>query len=110
MKRVIVLPEVRQYFKNLVPILYDLEYFSYLESSQKYVDELLDDIITNLPKHIHKPASAHFDRYGKNMDYAVFSKNKRTSWYVFFNSYEFENDVVYLIRYVGNNHTVAQYL
>jgi hypothetical protein len=40
------------------------------------------------------------------MSYAVFKKNNNTSWYVFFN---YEDDIYY-VRYIGNNHTCAQYL
>jgi len=108
--KVITTPEVKAYFNDLITILYEKEYFGFEESATKYVDGLLDDIITTLPKRPHKPAPAHFDQYGKDMDYAVFSTNKRTSWYVFFISYEVENEMFYLIQYVGNNHTIAQYL
>ena len=46
------------------------------------------------------------------MEYAVFKKSKRTSWYIFFNTYEDEQtgEDIYLVRYIGNNHTIAQYL
>jgi len=44
------------------------------------------------------------------MFYAVFKKNKRTQWYVFFNVYEADGQVVYLVRYMGNNHVIAQFL
>ena len=108
--KVIILPEVQEYLDSLVPILYEKEYFGFEESAIRYVDELIADIKTSLYRLPHKPASAHFDRYGKDMDYAVFPKNKNTSWYVFFTSYEVENETVYLIRHVANNHTVAQYL
>jgi hypothetical protein len=110
MKRVVVTPKVRQYFKDLVPILYSLGYFSYLESSKKYVEELLDDIELNLLKRPHKPATPYFDKYGKGMYYATFRKNKQTSWYAFFSKYNDNGDTIYLVRYIANNHTVAQYL
>ena len=110
MRRVLFTPEVRQYFKVLVPILYDLGYFSYLESSRKYVKELVDDIKANLPKVQHKPAPKHFDKYGKGMYYATFRKNKQTTWYAFFTKYNENGNTIYLVRYIANNHTVAQYL
>jgi hypothetical protein len=49
------------------------------EQAQKYVDGLVDDIQNNLPEKRHKPAPSHYDKYGKDMYYAAFTKNKRTT-------------------------------
>ena len=108
--RVIILPEVIDYFEDLMDILYQKEYFGFPESAEDYVIELVTEIKASLHILPHRPAPEYFDRYGKDMEYAVFSRNKRTSWYAFFTSYEVGDDVVYLIRHVANNHTVAQYL
>jgi hypothetical protein len=102
--------EVKQYFNDLITILYEKEYFSYEETAKKYVDELLDDIIANLPTKRHKPAPKRFDKYGKGMKYAAFKKNKRTTWYAFFKTYEENGETIYLVRYIANNHIIAQYL
>ena len=109
---VILLPEVQAYFRSLVVILYEKEYFSFKDSAKKYVNELLDDILITLPTRLHKPAPEYFDKYGKDMEYAVFKKSNRTSWYVFFTTYEDEEteEDIFLVRYIGNNHTIAQYL
>ena len=110
MKRVLFVPEVRQYFKTLIPTLYNLEYFGYLEGSRKYVKELVDDIMTNLPSRPHKPAPAYFDKYGTGMYYATFKKNRQTMWYAFFTKYDENGDTIYLVQYIANNHTVAHHL
>ncbi|MCL2041335.1 MAG: hypothetical protein FWG84_04765 [Bacteroidales bacterium] len=107
---VIILPRVLEYLDSLVFILFEKEYFGFLETSINYIDELIDDIQTTLPTRLHKPAPAYFDRYGKEMEYAGFRKNKHTTWYVFFETYEKNEEVFYLVRYIANNHTVAQYL
>jgi len=107
---VIFTPKVLLYFENLIITLYDKEYFSFLETSKSYVEELIDDILTNLPIRKHRPAPKYFDKYGKDMYYAVFRKNKRTSWYAFFTKYEENNKTFYLVRYIGNNHTDAHHL
>ena len=107
---VIILPEVLEYLEELVDILYEKEYFSFLETSRNYVTELLDDIKTTLPARLSKPAPKYFDQYGKNMEYTGFRKNKHTSWYVFFETYEENDEVFYLVRYIANNHVIAQYL
>ena len=107
---VIFLPEVVDYLEYLVPILYEKGYFGMRETAKKYIDSLVDDIEANLPTKLHRPALPYFDRYGKDLKYAVFKKNRRTSWYAFFETYEENESVFYLVRYIANNHTVAQYL
>jgi len=107
---VIFTKKVLLYFEELIIILYDKEYFGLLETSKRYVDELVDDILTNLPTKQHKPAPKHFDKYGKGMYYASFRKNKQTTWYAFFSKYREKGETIYLIRYIANNHTIAKYL
>jgi hypothetical protein len=104
---------VVEYFKELVDILYEKGYFSYTYASEIYATELFDDIITNLSKKRHKPAPPYYDRYGKGIRQltdASFTKNKRTTWYAFFNKYEENGETIYLVRYIGNNHTEAHHL
>lgn len=110
MNKVVFYPEVRQYYKSLIPILYEKGYFLYEENAQKYVKELIADIIKTLPIRNHRPAPKHFERYGKEMFYASFRKSKHTTWYAFFTKYEDNGEIIYLIRYISNNHVVAQYL
>ena len=107
---VIILPKVLEYLDDIVFILFQKEYFGFLETSINYVDELIDDITLSLPTRLHKPAPSYFNRYGTEMDYATFRKNKNTTWYVFFETYEKNEEIFYLVRYIANNHTVAQYL
>lgn len=108
--KVLVIPKVLKYLNNLVQILYEKGYFSFEDVAQKYVNELVDDIFDNLPKKRHRPTPDYYDKYGKGMYYAAFSKNKRTTWYVFFTKYEEDGEIIYLIRYIGNNHTEAHHL
>jgi hypothetical protein len=107
---VIISPEVQGYLDNLVLTLYRKEYFGFEEQAVDYVHNLLDDIKADLPKRQHKLASSYFEKYGKGVQYASFRKNKQTEWYAFFTTHEVENEKIYLVRYVANNHTVAQYL
>ncbi len=48
MKRIIYNVDVLDYLDSLVDILFKKEYFSFYESSEKYVDELLDYIEENI--------------------------------------------------------------
>jgi hypothetical protein len=102
--------DVKRYYNDLITILYEKEYFSYEAQAQEYVDELVDDIKSSLPTRRHKPAPEYYDKYGKGMYYAAFTKNKRTTWYAFFTKYEENGEIIYLVRYIGNNHTEAHHL
>jgi len=108
--RVEFIPEVVDYFEELAWVLHEEGYFGTYEFSKRYVDELNDDIKTNLPTRQHKPAPKRFDKYGKGMKYASFRKNRRTTWYAFFKTYHDKGETIYLVRYMANNHTIAQYL
>ena len=104
------LPETLDCLEELVTKLYQMGYFSWLDTSQQYVDDLYNDIKTNLPIKSHKPAPPYFDRYGAGMYYASFRVNRNTTWYAFFNKYLVDGEIVYLVRYISNNHMIAQYL
>jgi len=108
--KIVVIPEVRIYLNNLGRVLYEKEYFDFEESAKKYVVELFNDIKINLPTKQYRPAPKYFDRYGKDMEYAIFRKNRQTQWYVFFRVYIENREEIYQIRYIANNHTVAYYL
>ena len=111
MNSVIFIPEVREYFKSLIPVLYENGYFSFREGARKYVKDLIDDIFKNLPTKTKKLAPLHFtDRYGERLYYATFHKSKHTQWYAFFIIYRVDGETYYQVRHIENNHTAAQYL
>jgi hypothetical protein len=107
---VIFLPETLEYLEHLIITLYEKEYFGFLDSSERYVEDFIDDIKTTLPLRPSKPAPKRFSRYGKDMEYASFRKNRRTIWYVFFETYEDNGEITYLVRHISNNHVIAQHL
>ena len=109
--KVVILPEILDYLDELAIILYEKEYFGFLETSSNYFKELLKEIKTTLPTKSKKPAPKYFtDRYGKGLYYATFKKNRRTQWYAFFIIYQMGGETYYQIRHIENNHTAAQYL
>lgn len=108
--KIVALPEVGKYLKELIQILYEKEYFGFEAYAQKYVEDLFHDILTNLPYKLKKPAPPYFKRYGTKMLYATFRKNKTTQWYVFFSVYRKKGETIFVIRYISNNHMVSQYL
>ena len=110
MIKIVMLPEVVDYFLELASILYDKRYLGFEETAIQYATGLFDDIRFNLPNKHKKLAPAYFERYGKGMFYAIFKRNKNTSWYVFFNVYNNRGEIVYFVRHVSNNHVVARHL
>lgn len=108
--KVLFLPEVRLYFQELQDVLFEQEYFGFEESAVQYVRDLILDIEATLPERVSKTAPPYFSRYGKGLRYASFRKNRNTQWYVFFTKYREDGEVVYLVRYISNNHMIAQYL
>ena len=109
--KVLTLPEVRLYLKEVSLILYKKEYFGFEETAIKYVEDLFEDIKTTLPARHKMLAPAYFDKYGENMYYSIFRKNKTTQWYVFFTIYkDNEDEIIYLVRFISNNHLIAHYI
>ena len=108
--KVLFLPEVSQQFIDLVSILYEKGYMSFLDQALAYSESLFREIQSSLPLKVHRKAPSWFNRFGKAMDYAVFPKNDHTTWYVFFNVYEIGGESVYLVRYMSNNHVIAHHL
>jgi len=106
------LPEVRLYLTDLIRILYEKEYFSFEDNAIEYVTDLVSEIEKDLPFKVKKQAPDSFLRYGENLYYSIFRKNRDTSWYVFYTVHYDEelNTETYLIRYLSNNHVIAQYL
>ena len=107
---VLFLPEVSQQFVELAEILYDKGYLCFLDTAITYSESLFRQIQSELPYKVHRKAPDWFNRIGKDMSYAVFPKSHHTTWYVFFNMYEVGKETVYLVRYVSNNHVIAQHL
>lgn len=108
--RVVILPEVIDYFLELASVIYEKGYFGLEENAINYTKKLFEEIRDNLPKKHKKIAPEYFDKYKEGMFYAVFKRNKNTSWYVFFNIYHTKEETVYFVRYVSNNHMISQYL
>lgn len=108
--KVLFLPEVSQQFIDLVGILYDKGYMSFLDQALAYSESFFREIQSSLPLKVHRKAPSWFNRFGKAMDYAVFPKNDHTTWYVFFNVYEIGGESVFLVRYMSNNHVIAHHL
>jgi len=82
--KVIYEPEVEEYLFELVNILFNKEYFSFFETSDEYVSEIINYIENNIFVKSKKVAPKYFNRYGKNLFYIFYKPNKRTTWFIFF--------------------------
>ena len=101
--KIIFSPEVEEYLFELVKILYEKEYFGFRESAVQYVTELILEIRDGLGTSLKRIAP----KYGENLHYASFRKNKTTQWFVFFSTYDNDGEIIYLVRYISNNHMIA---
>lgn len=68
----------KEYLDLLTLELFKKNYFSYFESSLEYVDNLIDFIIDNLPKNIHKSSPKELIKYGSY--YITYNSTQRTTW------------------------------
>ena len=99
-------PKISEYLNNLIDILYKNGYFSYRDSAKEYVIDLRNKIELSLP--VLTPRLPRYRRkiYGKHTKYITIRKNRHTSYYIFF----LQKANEYIVTYIGNNHTDAQYL
>jgi hypothetical protein len=107
---VLAVPAIHDYLEELVVVLYEKGYFGYEEHAIDYVNDVINFINTQLTASVHREAPKHYERYGKKLKFATYRRNRHTHWYIFFNKYKTKGEIIYMVRYIGNNHTEAQYL
>ena len=110
MTKVLFLPEVVDQFLELAELLYNNGYLGFKESAIDYSEQLFREIQVNLPIKVKKAAPSHFKRLGQGLFYSAFPKNHQTTWYVFYSVHTIDDDTIYLVRYLGNNHVIAHKL
>ncbi|MCD7976934.1 MAG: hypothetical protein LUG51_07170 [Tannerellaceae bacterium] len=97
----------KAYLSELIDILYYNHYFSIEENAREYVRSLVREVETTHPLRRKRESPKYFYRYGNNLWYATYRKNKRTTWYFFFTHHETN---IYIIRYITNNHVAGHLL
>ena len=110
MIKVLFLPEVVDQFLELAEVLYNKGYLGFKDIAIDYAEKLFRDIQANLHTKVKKNAPTHFDRYGQGIFYSLFPRNHHTTWYVFYSVHEVDDQTIYLVRYLGNNHTLGHKL
>ncbi|RCU42631.1 hypothetical protein DQ356_07340 [Chryseobacterium lacus] len=101
MERMIVqyLPEVEKYLNELSLILFEKNYFSFVESSFRYVDDLIDFIEYNLPIFPAKQTPEKLSSLGS--EYIFYKANQNTTWYIFFE----RSDNRFMVTFITNSHS-----
>jgi len=98
--------DVLSFLDELIDILIEKEYFSFYEYSAQYIEDLVLYVENNITSRQHKKAPVYFNKYGDNLFYITYQRNKRTTWYILFQ----KTGLYYFIRHITNNHTAeSQY-
>jgi hypothetical protein len=99
--------DVKLLFFELIDILYQKEYFGYLDEAKEYVSEIEQYFKTEIPKlhrlGLSKKAMSYFEKYGNNLFFAAYRRTTtRTVWYAF---YEVFDEKYFKVVHIINNHT-----
>lgn len=93
------LPEVEKYLNELSLILFEKNYFSFVESSFRYVDDLVDFIEYNLSIFPAKQTPEKLSSLGS--EYIFYKANQNTTWYIFFE----RSDNRFMVTFITNSHS-----
>ncbi len=86
------------FLDELIFILYNENYFGFIENAESYVDEIYDSTKAYILLKQYKKSPEKLKKHGNF--YVTFKVNKKTTWYIFFN----KKDNKYLVKYITNNH------
>lgn len=96
MEKVVILPALESKLFDLVFILYDKEYFGFVENALEYVDNIVNFMYTIPTLRHRKTKNTKYGTY-----YCSYKSNRSTTWFI---SFDFEDDT-WLIKNISNNHT-----
>ena len=74
---------VLEYLDDLVHILFVEEYFGFVESSEVFVDKIIDFIKNDIQNFPARKTPDKLKNFGSN--YIFYKSNQRTTWYIFLN-------------------------
>jgi hypothetical protein len=96
MEKIIISNSVKYDLDNLIKLLYQEEYFGFLDSAEDYVSNILDFIysVPNLP--FKETKNKFFGKF-----YCSYKHSRNTTWYA---TFDYENET-YLIKNIANNHS-----
>ena len=73
---ILYLPEVKEYLNELILILFQKEYFGFIENSFEYVDNIVDFIEYNLPTFPYKKTPENLLNLGSKYIFYKANQNK----------------------------------
>jgi len=99
---------VKLMFFELIDILYQKRYFSFLREAKEYVSEIERFFKIEIPNlhrlGLSKKAMPYFEKYGENLFFVAYRRTKsRTTWYAFF---EIFDGNYFKVVHITNNHTI----
>ncbi|MEO0059166.1 MAG: hypothetical protein RLZZ312_813 [Bacteroidota bacterium] len=94
---IILEKQIIDYLDSLIYKLFEAEYFGFVESSENYVNNIIDFIFDNMYTFPHQQAPKQLRSFGSN--YIFYKTNQRTTWYIFFET----NGTDYFITNIINN-------
>ena len=97
--KIVYKEQVIFFLTQLIDTLLYREYFSYKESAKGYVQDIRDSAEHSIDISQHRKSPKRLIKYGSY--FIKVTKNKRTSWYVFFDS----KGTICRVNYITNNHT-----
>ena len=102
---VVVKQSVLDYLDNLVTVLYEKNYFRFVDSAESYVNEIFDFIQTIPTQISYDITNKNSKHYNKNLKYCRYKANRNTTWFVYFEKRENR----YIVKHIENSHTLANY-
>ena len=97
--KIIYSPLFLSQLDDLAKVLYQKEYFGFIEDVDYYIDKIYDFIESNIHYPISKNSPEKFQKYGKR--YLRYKANNLTFWYIFFD----QNDNRFIVNHILNNHS-----
>jgi len=89
---------VLNYFDKLIFVLFEDEYFGFVESSEEYINRIIDFTYSNIDTFPSRKTPIQLQKFGRN--YIFYKINSRTTWYIFFE----KKDSDYFVTHLMNNH------
>ncbi|MDE1193483.1 MAG: hypothetical protein PW786_15255 [Arachidicoccus sp.] len=80
-------------------VLFEKEYFGFIESAEEYVWKIRDFIEENISTYPTKKTPFGLLQYGEK--YLTYKANQSTTWYIFFSKIE----ETFFVKFITNNHT-----
>ncbi len=92
-----------------IQALVEKNYFSDEDYAVSYLTDVVRFFQLNIDHLVVRPAPAYFKRFcvmTNDLKYVSYRKNRRTTWYAFFEEYD---DIVSIV-YLNNNHVIGHLL